>query len=356
MKKVNILETTLRDGSYAIDFSFTTADTRRICKELESAGFEYIEIGHGIGLNASKSGYGKAIQTDTEYLEAASNVLEKAKFGMFCIPGIARLEDIDLAAKFNMKFIRIGTNANEVEKSQRFIERAKKHGMFVAANYMKSYTISPKEFAKQVKFSQEYGADMVYVVDSAGGMFEKDIEKYYYAIREISNISLGYHGHNNLSMGVANSLKAVELGFDFVDSSLQGLGRSSGNAPTECLVAALIKLGYDLDLNLFKVLEIGQNLIKPMLNSKGLHPLDIVAGFADFHSSFMKLIHKYAAKYSVNPAVLIIEISKVNKTNVEETELDRIASQIKKEEDLFLANYNFSRYIGSEQQKLNKNS
>src|SRR5574337_921441 len=124
-RKIKILDTTLRDGSYAINFSFTSSDTSILCKNLEDAGFEYIEIGHGSGLNASNLGYGKTVQTDEEYMIAADEVLGKAKYGMFCIPGIARLKDLDIASKHNMEFIRVGTDVTKVPKSEIFIKKAK---------------------------------------------------------------------------------------------------------------------------------------------------------------------------------------------------------------------------------------
>ena len=351
MKKINILETTLRDGSYAVNFSFTSADTSIICKELESAGFEYIEIGHGVGLNASRCGYGEAIQTDEEYMIAAESVLKKAKYGMFCIPGIARLEDIDLAARHKMGFLRVGTNATEVYMGEKFIKKAKDRGMFVSANFMKSYTLTPSEFAKKVKLSQGYGADMVYIVDSAGGMFADNIRDYYTAIRDVSDIPVGFHGHDNLGLSISNSIESVKMGIEFIDSSLQGLGRSLGNASTEMLVLALLKLGYDTGIEFLKALEIGQKYIRPLITTKGKMPLDMIAGFADFHSSFMHHIQKYSAKYNIDPAILIIEMTKVDKTNVDEKKLDDIAKRIKVKKDVYLGKYDFTRYVGREQDK-----
>ena len=349
MKKINILETTLRDGSYAVNFSFTSADTSIICKELEAAGFKYIEIGHGVGLNASNHGHGQADQTDEEYMIAAENALKKAKFGMFCIPGIARLGDIDLAAKHGMEFIRIGTNVSEVEKSAEFIKKAKDYGMLVSANFMKSYAFTPKKFADKVKLSEKLGSDIVYIVDSAGGMLAEDIKGYYDATRKVSNIPLGFHGHDNLGLAVSNSIEAVKMGIPFIDSSLQGLGRSSGNAATERVVAVLLKLGYKINLDFLKILEIGQKYIQPLMTARGVMPLDVVAGYAEFHSSYMHHIHKYSAKYSVNPELLIIEACKVDKINVDEEVLDKLARKIQKDKEVYLGKYDFSRYVGREQ-------
>ena len=347
---MNILDTTLRDGSYSVNFSFSTNDTAIICKKLEEAGFEYIEIGHGVGLSASPT-YGQALHTDEEYMEAANRVLSKAKYGMFCIPGISNLDDIDKAAKFNMGFIRIGTNVTEVEQGKSFIESAKNKGIFVAANFMKSYGLKPKEFAKKVKQAENYGADLVYVVDSSGGMLPQDIKNYYESIREQSNVKLGFHGHNNLSLAVANSLMAIEVGYDFIDTSLQGLGRSSGNAITEILIAILLKMNIKTGIDFLKTLEIGNKYINPLISRKGDHPLDIVSGLADFHSSYMGLIHKYSAKYSVNPLILINEISNISKVDVDEAKLEEIAIRLEKEEELFTSGYQFDKYIGDEQRK-----
>ncbi len=364
---IKILETTLRDGSYAINFSFTSADTAILCKELEDAGFEFIEIGHGVGLRASVKGYGAAAATDEEYMIAAKEALQKAKWGMFCIPGIAELEDIDLAAKHGMGFIRIGTNVTDVEKSEAFIKRAKDYGMFVTANYMKSYALPPKQFAEKVKLSESYGADVVYIVDSAGGMFPEDLRSYVKAIRKVSNITLGFHGHDNLGFAIANSMEAIALGVEFVDSSLQGLGRSAGNASTELLLSILHKCSNnvssnniknngtkitDLRINLLKVLELGQRFVQPLLSRKGQMPLDVISGYADFHSSYMPLIQKYSAKYKINPLLLIIEMCKVDKVHVDEKILDSVAQKIKAKEEVYLSGFGFNKYIGGEQDKI----
>jgi len=351
LKKIKLLDTTLRDGSYEVNFSFTSSDTSLICKQLEDAGLNYIEIGHGLGFNASRLGYGKASQTDEEYMIAAEEVLSKAKYGMFCIPGIARLEDLDLAKKHNMDFVRIGTDVTKVLESEKFIKKAKENGMYVTANYMKSYALEPEKFAEKVLLSEKFGADAAYIVDSAGGMFANDIVKYYNEIRKVSDITIGFHGHDNLGLSISNTLSAVEVGIDLVDCSLQGLGRSSGNACTEILVMALKKKGYDTEVDFRKLFEAGQEFVQPLVTSKGKMPLDVVAGYADFHSSYMHHIMKYSSKYNVDPITLIIEYSKINKIDVKENELDEIAQKLQQEDNVYTAKYRFNRYVGREQDK-----
>ncbi|OVE76891.1 hypothetical protein BVX98_04285 [bacterium F11] len=350
-EKSKILETTLRDGSYTIDFQFTTRDTERICQALEEAGFDTIEIGHGVGLNASNSGQGKAAQTDTEYMEAAARVLKKAKFGMFCIPGIARLEDVDKAGQHGMGFIRIGTDVSRMEESEPFIERAKKYGMFVCANFMKSYAMESKQFAQKAKLSQKFGAEVVYVVDSAGGMLPSDVEEYIRAIQDVCDVKIGFHGHNNLELAIANSLKALELGAYLVDTSLQGLGRSAGNTPTELYVSILEKKGLNTSaLDPIKIMDIGEKYIKPLIQRRGYESLDTVCGMADFHSSFMATIRDYSSRYDVDPRQLIMAVTKKNKVSAPKELVENEAKNlIEKGQGFYTARFNVERYHGSEQ-------
>src|ERR1700733_399293 len=163
-----ILEVTLRDGSYLIDFQFTAQDTVMISSALESVGFRWIEVGHGVGLNASASGKGAAAATDEQYLEASAEALSKARWGMFFIPGIGRAEDLRLAARYKMSFVRIGTNVTEIDQAEPFIKLAKDLGMLVSFNTMKSYAVSAAEWGRVAAQTSAWGADIVCLVDSAG--------------------------------------------------------------------------------------------------------------------------------------------------------------------------------------------
>jgi 4-hydroxy 2-oxovalerate aldolase/long-chain acyl-CoA synthetase len=333
MKKVNILETTLRDGSYAVDFKFTAKDTANIAYALEQCGFEWIEIGHGLGLNAREIGKGDAACSDREYLEAAASVLKKAKFGVFCIPGIARLEDIDMAASYGISFIRIGTNITELEGSNRYFERAKKYNLFVSANLMKSYAVPPKDFGKYVKLAKEYGADIVVLVDSAGGLLPKDVEEYFKCAQDACDIPLGFHGHNNLGLANANTIKAVEMGALMVDTSLKGLGRSAGNAATEMIVLLLKKLGYELDINEFAVMDVAEKYITPLLYDLKHTPISVILGYAQFHSSYLGTIFKYAQKYNIDPRELIIKVAERDKVNAPDDLVEQLSREISREKN-----------------------
>lgn len=325
---MNILETTLRDGSYVIDFQFTAQDTAIIVQELEELGFEFIEIGHGLGLNASNCGKGTAASSDEEYLKAASSVLKKAKWGTFFIPGIGRIEDIEKAIDYGMHFIRIGTNITEIEQAEGYVNFAKKKGLFVSLNLMKSYALPPKAFAKQAKLAEEFGADIVCLVDSAGGMFPEDIERYCKETMAVTNIKLGFHGHNNLQLAVANTLKAIECGAFLVDCSLQGLGRSAGNVPTEVLILILKKRGLFSHIDANRLMDFSEKFIKPLLQEKGLNTIDLTAGYAQFHSSYLSTIFKYAEKYRVDPREVIVELCKKEVVKAPQELVEDISQQL----------------------------
>ncbi len=351
MAPVEILECTLRDGSYAINFQFTATDTAQIAGALEQAGFPYIEVGHGIGLGASEKGMGAAAETDEAYMRATAETLTSARWGMFCIPGIATLDHLDLAAGYGMNFVRVGTNVTEVRSSKPFIERAKQHGMMVCSNFMKSYASTPEDFAELALMSQDFGTDVIYIVDSAGGMFPDDIRRYAEAVRKRTSITLGFHGHDNLGMGVANALAAIECGASLVDSSLQGFGRSAGNTPTEHLLCALDRQGMPSGIDPVDVMDIGERFIVPLITARGTASMDLVAGYAQFHSSYMGVIREFAGKYAVDPRRLIIAVCARDKVNAPralvEEEARRLADAKRLNEPL--TRFQLNRYHGAEQ-------
>ena len=314
-REITILDTTLRDGSYAIDFQFSLDDTRRIASELESAGVRQIEIGHGWGLNAESAGLGKAAHTDREYIQVAREVLKKAKFGCFFIPGVARAGDLIMARDLGMDFVRIGNNITQYTEQEDYITIAKNLGFTVSSNLLKSYVVSPDEFAKCAKHVGEMGADVAVLVDSAGGMIPREVRQYIRAARAVSDVNLGFHGHDNLGLANANVLAAVEEGATIVDSTLQGIGRSAGNAITESLAMILEKSGFETGLDVYKLMSSGERLIRPhLVSSGGFEAIDFVLGIARFHSSFVPMVKEVAENYSIDYMKLIIEVAEINRT------------------------------------------
>jgi len=324
-----ILDTTLRDGSYAINYQFDSVDTKNIAGILDQIGFEYIEIGPGVGLNAKKVSLHVPASTDEEYIKAARGVVENGKIGMFCIPGIAGFTDIDMASDNGLDLIRVGTNINEYKNGFKFLEKCKKNGIETASNLMKSYAVNPKEFGKIANICYQAGAGIVYLVDSAGGMLPEDISNYFDEAKQINpEIRLGFHGHDNLGLAVANTLAAINSGVEVVDSSIRGMGRSSGNTITEKLVFVLKRLGYELQYDIDKMLELSDKVILELISDKPEKSLDLIYGFSQFHSSFIGVINKYSNIYNIDPKDLIIEYTKRDKLNISEELTKEIASSL----------------------------
>ena len=328
MKDIDVLECTLRDGSYPIAYQFTAHDTALIASGLESAGFKYIEIGHGLGLGASGPKHGQAAASDEAYLEAAASVLTRALFGMFFIPGIGTSAHLRMAADRKMGFVRIGTNVNETEQGEPFIKEAKQLGMQVSANLMKTYAAPFDEVVRRCVKLAEWGADIVCVVDSAGGMLPDEVRRYVGELCRAVPAKIGFHGHNNLQLAVANSLVALEAGAHIVDTTLRGLGRSSGNAQTEVLVMILEKLGCNPGLDVYKTMDLGEKVISPMARGRGVDPIEVTTGYALFHSSFLQTVFRAAQDARIDPRELIIRVSEIDKIKVTDELARKIAAEI----------------------------
>ena len=328
----DIMEVTLRDGSYVIDFQFTAEDTATLVSALENAGFRWIEIGHGLGLNASDKGKRRAAASDEAHLEAAAQTITKAHWGMFFIPGIGRSEDIHLAAKYGMSFIRIGTNVTEIERARPFIEQSKERGLFTCYNAMKSYAITPQAFAQVAKQTASWGADLVYIVDSAGTMLPEDVAAFIAAIQEESDVPIGFHGHDNLSMGMANTLQAIESGAAIVDSSLRGMGRSAGNVITEALLAIMQRRGLIHDIDLKATMDISAGLIAPLVPGRGLDAMAITAGLAGFHSSFTEKVKSYAGKHNIDVRDLIVRLCEQDQIEAPDALLEQLSTDLSHEQ------------------------
>ncbi|MGA8869455.1 MAG: hypothetical protein WB510_20940, partial [Candidatus Sulfotelmatobacter sp.] len=221
---VRILECTLRDGSYAVDFKFTENDTGILAGVLGRLGFKWIEVGHGLGLGAALAGKGTMPAPDERLIESAKRAAPNAKIGCFFIPGIGTADQLKAARGAGLDFIRVGYNAPDIEEAYPYLTVARELGMTPCLNFMKTYGISPQSFGEKARGGADAGAEVVYCVDSAGSMFPEDVRRYLSAARERCPCELGFHGHSNLQFAVANSVEAVRCGATFIDSTLYGLG------------------------------------------------------------------------------------------------------------------------------------
>ena len=318
-EKTEILECTLRDGAnLAKDSQFTARETVAIASGLEAAGFERIEIGHSRGLNAPRTATAPA---DHEYLEVTSSVLKRARFGMFFMPEVGNAENLRMASEHGMGFLRVGTNVTETYMTEEPIRLAKDLGMEVMSFLMKSYAFSVDKVVEQARMVEHYGADVITLADSAGGMVPSQVKEYIRSVKKNVGVLVGFHGHNNLGLAIANTLAAIEVGATLVDSTLLGIGRSAGNAQTEVLLCILKKIGCDYgNIDLYKTMDLGESVIRPLIKLQGrnfgIDHIDAVMGYAEFHSSFLKFVSDVAREYKLDPRDLIVKVSEKEKVSL----------------------------------------
>jgi 4-hydroxy-2-oxovalerate aldolase len=324
-----LLDCTLRDGSYPIQFQFTQEDTARIAHHLDDAGIPLIEVGHGLGINAQNTGAGDAAATDREYIEAAVGASTDADIGVFFIPGIGEQSDIQMAAEADADFIRIGKDITEWEKLKEPLAIATDSGLTTCGNLMKSYAVGPDRLAERCGDLERWGADVIYVVDSAGGMLPDDVKKYISSVdAALSTAKVGFHCHDNLDLAVANTITAIQSGADWVDATLQGIGRSAGNTRTETLATVLQRQGYELDIDQKHLMDIGQQEIAPLLETRSQGPLDITAGYAQFHTKFLDDLLEVTENYDIEPRDLMVAVSERDHVNVSRDLIESIAEEL----------------------------
>lgn len=329
----DVIDVTLRDGSNAVDFQFSKEETYGIVEGLVKAGIRWIELGHGYGLNASNISK-PAKETDETYITTARAAAgDKAKIGCFFSLGKGRVEDIYAAKEWGLDFLRIGPNAEmaDIERAIPYVEEAKKAGLIAHACVRKAYVATPDEFAKQVVRLAEAGCDHAMIMDSAGNLLPNQVKEYVYACKDAlrgnTDIKIGFHGHDNMGLAVANSLAAVEAGVDSVDTCLNGLGRSAGNANTAYVVAALQRMGACRELDLNALMDVGDKWIGDRAKDT-LESIALTYGYAGFHSAFAAVMKKAAAKYGIDPRALVIESCKVDRVDPTEALFEELAAKL----------------------------
>ena len=328
-----ILENTIRDGSYVVDFQFSVEQSNSIVGGLANLGFNLIEIGHGLGLGSSRHpSIRSAKATDAAYIKGAKEVAGDSKIGVFYIPGIGNLDDIRNARDCGIDFIRIGANVDRYVEMHQAAQLAKKLGLWVGLNLMKSYAVKPYEFLQIARAIDRWQVgDAIYLVDSAGCMTPEEVVTYFDMTREYVETGLGFHGHNNLSLAIANTCAAARSGAEFVDSSILGLGRSAGNAQTEILTYLLNAEGLsDQQYDQYKLYDFAKDVIEPYLkNAQGIDGESVHIGVSKFHTSYLPLIETVADEFGVGVRELIKEVSDVNSLDPSRDLIERIASTIK---------------------------
>ena len=308
-EKIRITDSTLRDGSHAMAHRFTEEQVRGVVHALDAAGVEVIEVTHGDGLGGSSFNYGFSLEDDVKLVAAAVDEAARAKIAVLLLPGLGTVNDLRMAHDAGASVARVATHCTEADVSLQHFAAARDLGMETVGFLMLSHRVGPEELARQARIMVDGGAQCVYVVDSAGALVLGEAQERISAlVKEIGHeAQVGFHGHQNLSLGVANSVLAQQNGARQIDGALCALGAGAGNSPTEVLVATFERLGVPTGVDVQGALAAADDVVKPFLHRLPFADRGaITQGYAGVYSSFLLHAERAAERYGV-PAHEILQ-------------------------------------------------
>ncbi|WP_425513867.1 4-hydroxy-2-oxovalerate aldolase [Fusibacter paucivorans] len=311
MKKIRLIDTTLRDGMHAVSHQFSTEDVSAVVKALDDAGVDTIEVSHGDGLGGSSFQYGFSKATEEAYLKAAAGAMTNAKLCVLLLPGIGTHKELEMAANAGAKVVRVATHVTEADIGEQHIKIAKSLGMEAIGFLMMSHMVDVDKIVEQAKLFESYGADAVYVTDSAGAMIPTQITERIAAVKKAVSIPVGHHAHDNMGLAIGNSIAAIQAGADIVDGTCRGAGAGAGNAMTEVLVGVLDKMGYATGIDLYKIMDAADDIVMPRLHRPPMITKESLSiGYAGVYGSFLLHALRAADKFNVDARDILIEMGR----------------------------------------------
>ncbi|MDM5196749.1 4-hydroxy-2-oxovalerate aldolase [Fictibacillus enclensis] len=326
-----ITEVAMRDGSHPLSHQYTVDQVLKITKALDEANVPYIEVSHGDGLSGSSLQYGLSRTNEMKLIEAAVSVCNQAKIAVLLLPGIGTIKELKEAKNIGAQMARIATHVTEADVSAQHLSVAKEIGMETVGFLMMAHSAPVEKLIEQAKLMQSYGADTVYVVDSAGALLPHEVKERIYALKQSLNVNIGFHGHNNLSLAMANTLVAIEEGATRIDGSVRCLGAGAGNTQTEVLIALLERLHIVSGIDLYKIMDMAEEIIAPILPVPQEITRDsLVLGYAGVYSSFSLHAKKAAEVFNVDSRDILIELGRRKVVGGQEDMIIDVAAEIAK--------------------------
>lgn len=311
-QEIRISDPTLRDGNHAIGHQLTAENIAAYCKAADAAGVSIVEVGHGNGLGASSLQLGEAKTPDHIALATARENLNKSKLGIHVIPGFATIErDLKPALALGVDVVRVASHCSEADICERHIGFSRNEGAEVWGCLMMSHMISPPMLLEQARKMESYGAEGVVFMDSSGHFMPEDVRVRVETLVHGLGIAVGFHGHNNLGLAIANSVAAADAGATLIDGCARGFGAGAGNTQLEVLVAVMERLNYSTGIDLYKMLDAAdlaeQTLMKEIPTIKSV---SVVSGMAGVFSGFMKPVARIAKEFDVDPRDIFFELGR----------------------------------------------
>lgn len=328
---VRITDTSLRDGSHAKRHQFTEADVRAIVRALDDAGMPVIEVAHGDGLGGSTFNYGFSKVDERDLIAAAVAEAKHAKIAALMLPGLGVKDDIVAAHDLGVSIIRIATHCTEADISEQHFAISRERGLETVGFLMMAHTATPATLAGQARIMADAGCQCVYVVDSAGAMVLDDVTSRVEAVvAELGDdAQVGFHGHENLSLSLANTIMAIRAGAVQVDGSTRRLGAGSGNTSCEALAAVTEKMGIRTGLDVLAMIDAAEDVVRPIMDGECvLDRLALVMGYAGVYSSFLKHAYRAAERYGVSGADILMECGNRHLVGGQEDQIIEIAANL----------------------------
>ena len=312
-RKVLIHDMSLRDGMHAKREQISTAQMIAVASALDDAGVPLMQVAHGGGLGGNSLQHGFAMHSNEEYWDAVMPHIKRAKVSVLLIPGMGTMKELQSAYDHGVRSVSVATHCTEADTTPQHIAYARKLGMDTVGFLMMSHLNTPEGLAVQGKLMESYGAECVYVTDSAGYMLPEDVKRRVRALRDVlkPETQIGFHGHHNLGMGIANSIAAIEEGASRIDASVAGLGAGAGNTPLEVFVAVCERMGIDTGCDLFKLMDMAEDIIVPMMDQMvRIDRASLTLGFAGVYSTFLLHAKRLGAKYGLPARDILVELGR----------------------------------------------
>lgn len=328
---IRLTDTTLRDGSHAMSHKFTEEHVRTTVRALDDAGVKVIEVTHGDGLGGSSFNYGFSLTPELDLVRAAVDEARQARIAVLMLPGLGTIHDLNQAHEAGASVARIATHCTEADISIQHFQHARQLGMETVGFLMLSHRVTPEELARQGRIMADAGCQCVYVVDSAGALILEDVSDRVAAlVAELGDdAQVGFHGHQNMSFGVANSVFAVRAGAQQIDGTLVALGAGAGNSPTEVLAAAFDRLNIQTDVDVQALMAAAEDVVKPYITRMPvMDRASIMQGYAGVYSSFLIHAERAADRYGVPAWQILEEVGKAGYVGGQEDMIVDVAVQL----------------------------